>query len=409
MSSNPLVAAVGVWLLAAAFYFYQYAMRSAPSVMLTQLTEAFGVSAQGVSVIVGMFDYGYSPFSLVAGAAVDRFGARRIVPIGAAMVAVGALLFGTGNIAAAHVGRFLQGTGGAFAMVGAVYLITRNFPVSLAASYIGGTQMIGMAGGSVGQFLVGRLITAGLPWDQFWLYAGVAGLALSVCLLKFLPKETLPPSTGGVAGAIQPLKTVFANPQSVLCGLISGLLFVPTTVFGMTWGVRFLQEARGREYVAAVTLASTVPLGWMIGCPVLGFVSDRLGRRKPVIFGGSAVLLCVLAWILFGDPAILRGPVVGLLMGVASGAAMLPYTVIKEANPPKLGGSATGVMNFINFTFSALLGTVFGSRLIEANDGSDTLSLVHYQAGFEPLLFGVVLALVLTCFLKETGPGPSVR
>ena len=96
-------------------------------------------------------------------------------------------------------------------------------------------------------------------------------------------------------------------------------------------------------------------------------------------------------------------------MGVASGAAMLPYTVIKEANPPKLSGSATGVMNFINFAFSALLGTVFGSRLLQANDGSDTLALVHYQAGFVPLLFGVVLALVLTCFLKETGPGPSTR
>ena len=97
------------------------------------------------------------------------------------------------------------------------------------------------------------------------------------------------------------LKRLFVNPQSLLCGLISGLLFLPTTIFGMTWGVRFLQEARGREYEAAVTLAATVPIGWMVGCPLLGFISDRLGRRKPVIFGGSAVLLGVLAWILFGD------------------------------------------------------------------------------------------------------------
>ena len=78
------------------------------------------------------------------------------------------------------------------------------------------------------------------------------------------------------------------------------------------------------------------------------------------------MLLAVFAWVLFGDPAILRGPVVGILMGIASGAAMLPYTVIKEANPPELGGSATGVINFINFTFSALLGPVFGSRLVVA-------------------------------------------
>jgi len=51
-------------------------------------------------------------------------------------------------------------------------------------------------------------------------------------------------------------------------------------------------------------------------------------------------------------------------MAIASGAAMLPYTVIKEANPPELGGTATGVINFINFTFRALLGPVFGARLV---------------------------------------------
>ena len=203
---------------------------------------------------------------------------------------------------------------------------------------------------------------------------------------------------------LRSLKTVFVNPQSILCGLISGLLFIPTTIFGMTWGVRFLQEARGREYEAAVMLAATVPLGWMIGCPLLGFISDKLGRRKPVILGGSVVLLGVLAWVLFGDPAILRGPVVGILMGIASGAAMLPYTVIKEANPPELGGSATGVINFINFTFSALLGPVFGSRLVQESGGDETMALAHYQAGFQPLLYGIVLAIALTCFLKETGP-----
>jgi MFS family permease len=404
MGARISVAAVGAWLLVAVYYFFQYALRSAPSVMMPELTEAFGVNALGVSAIVGMFYYGYSPFSLVAGAALDRFGARRIVPIGAALVGVGALLFGTGDVVAANVGRFLQGAGGVFALVGAVYLVTRNFPTSQAASFIGATQMFGMAGGSAGQFLVGPLIKNGLPWGQFWIYAGVGGLAISACLLVFLPKEAPAPSSGGLAGVFRSLKTVFVNPQSLLCGLISGLLFIPTTIFGMTWGVRFLQEARGREYEAAVTLAATVPLGWMIGCPLLGFISDRLGRRKPVILGGAVVMLAVLAWILYGDPAIFRGPLVGILLGIASGAAMLPYSIIKEANPPELGGSATGVINFINFTFSALLGPVFGWRLIQAVGDDDTVGLAHYQAGFAPLLLGIVVAIALTFFLQETGP-----
>ena len=44
------------------------------------------------------------------------------------------------------------------------------------------------------------------------------------------------------------MRTVFRNPQSILCGLIAGLLFIPTTIFDMVWGVRYLQEARGFDY-----------------------------------------------------------------------------------------------------------------------------------------------------------------
>jgi MFS family permease len=401
------VSALVAWLLVAVYYFYQYALRSAPSVMIPQLSQAFSVNALGVAGIVGLFYYGYSPFSLVAGAALDRFGAKRVIPIGAALVGAGALLFGTGNIVASNIGRFLQGAGGAFALVGAVYLVTKNFPATMAASFIGATQMFGMAGGSAGQFFVGPWIKSGLPWGQFWIYAGLLGLAISVCLLLFLPKEIRTPVTGGAggfAGLFRSLRTVFLNPQSILCGFIAGLLFIPTTILGMTWGVRFLQEARGREYEQAVTLAAMVPLGWMVGCPLLGFISDRLGRRKPVIFGGALVLLALVAWILFGVPEIFRGAPVGIVMGIASGAAMLPYSVIKEANPPELGGTATGVINFLNFTFSALLSPVFGWMLVQVSEGSDQMNLKHYQAGFQPLLYGILLALVLTCFLKETGP-----
>ena len=399
------VAALLAWLLAAAYYFYQYALRSAPSVMMPQLSAAFGVNALGVASVVGMFYSGYSPFSLVAGAAMDRFGAKRIIPIGAALVGAGALLFSSGSVVVASFGRFLQGAGGVFALVGAIYIATKYFPASYAASLVGATQMFGMAGGSAGQFLVGPLIKGGLPWGWFWTYAGFIGLAISVTLLLLLPREERQEAkrTGDSASVLGSLKTVFANPQSILCGLIAGLLFIPTTIFDMTWGVRFLQEGRGREYEEAVRIAATVPFGWMIGCPLLGFISDRIGRRKPVIFGGALVLLAVLAWGLFGVHGFFRGGAVGIVMGIASGAAMLPYTVIKEVNPPELGGSATGVVNFINFTFSALLGPVFAHLLVEVSAGSESIALEHYQAAFKPMLFGIVAALILTCLLKETG------
>ena len=82
---------------------------------------------------------------------------------------------------------------------------------------------------------------------------------------------------------------------------------------------------------------------------------------------------------------------------------MIPYTVIKESNPPQLSGTATGVANFINFTFSALMGQVFGWLLVSVSHGSAQLIIRDYRYTFAPLLFGVALAIIMTFFLKETG------
>ena len=132
-------------------------------------------------------------------------------------------------------------------------------------------------------------------------------------------------------------------------------------------------------------------------------ISDRLGRRKPVIVAGAAVLFVCLVWILYGPSDVLPPYVLGIVAGLASGAAMIPYTVIKEANPPEVGGSAAGVVNFLNFTFSALLGPVFAGWLRAAAQGSAQRQLEHYQSAFQPLLLGVGLAILLTLFLRETG------
>jgi MFS family permease len=396
------------WLIAATYYFYQYVLRSAPAVMMPQLADGFGISTAGVASLLGLFYFGYSPFSLVAGVAMDRLGPRVTVPIGAALVAAGALLFASGDESLASVGRFLQGAGGVFALVGAIYLATTYFPAAHAATLIGATQMFGMAGGSAGQFVVGPMVAGGLAWNHFWLSMGVAGIVIALALLFLIPRSERPASKGGWASAaISDLALVFRNPQSLLCGVIAGLMFIPTTIFDMVWGVRFLQEAHGMDYTMAVMRSASVPFGWIIGCPLLGFVSDRIGRRKPVIIAGAIALGICLAWILYGQPGTLPPYVLGILTGIASGAAMLTYTVIKEANPPRVSGSATGVVNFINFTFSAMLGPFFAWLLLSSAGDLTGPGHAQYQSAFSPMLLGVALAILLAMLLRETGPAAA--
>src|SRR3954453_7070674 len=392
------------WLLTAVFYFYQYAMRSAPAVMMPDLTAAFGMSAVVVASLVGLFYWGYAPFSLIAGVAMDQVGPRAVVPLGAASVAIGAMLFSTADPTLGSVGRFMQGAGGVFALIGAIYLVSTYMPASRAATMIGVTQMFGMAGGSAGQFVVGPIIASGVQWHSFWLVMGLAGIPIAVLLFILVPSRNPDAATkAGMGAAVRGFGTVFGNPQSILCGLIAGLIFMPTTIFDMVWGVRFLEEAHGIAYSEAVLRSASVPFGWIIGCPLLGWLSDRLGRRKPVIIGATLVLLLCLAFILFGPVGVLPPYALGLVTGIASGSAMINYTVIKEANRPELSGTATGVINFINFSMTALFGPVFAQMLVTASAGGER-ELGHYQDTFQPLLYGVVLAILLAFLLRETGP-----
>jgi len=395
---------VVAWLITSIYYFYQYVMRSAPAVMVPEMAHGFGLTPAGVASLVGLFYYAYAPFSLVAGVAMDQVGPRRVVPIGAATVAVGAVLFSMGDPTLAAVGRFMQGAGGVFALIGAAYLATTYLPASRAATLIGATQMFGMAGGSAGQFLVGPAMANGLQWNQFWLAMGIIGLPIAVLLYFFIPpRQRSGDSRGNWAGeAARAMWTVFRNPQSILCGIIAGLIFIPTTIFDMVWGVRFLQEAHGVPYQLAVLRSAAVPFGWIIGCPLLGWLSDRIGRRKPVIIGAALVLMLALGLILYGPRGVFPPFSLALLAGIASGAAMIPYTIVKEANRPEHAGTATGVINFVNFSLSALLGPFFAARLVQMSAGGER-DLGHYQATFMPMLFGVALAILLTLLLRETG------
>jgi MFS family permease len=390
------------WGLAMCFYFLEYASRSAPAVMIPELTRAFGLTTVGVSAILGTYYYTYSVTSLIAGAALDRLGAKKAVPVGVFVLAVGCLIFSIGTINAGYAGRLLQGAGSAFAFTGAVYLAVHGFSARWLATAIGVTQCVGMLGGSAGQFVVGPLLQGGLGWQTVWHWLGIASFAVGVLLFLITPSETRSQTaTSGFASLLAPYKVVFSNPRSYLCGAVAGLLFVPTTIGDMTWGVAFFQRDRMFNFHDAVVTGSLVPLGWVVGCPVLGWLADRVGRRKPVLIGGAVGMLLSAALIGFTkthEPA-----VVGcFLFGIFSGAAMIPYTIIKEVNPDEVKGSATGGINFLTFGVTALIGPLFadafGKGITETHN-----HVTHFRDSVVFWMASIVLAILLSVFLPETG------
>ena len=333
----------------------------------------------------------------------NRYGPKYTIAVGVVTLAAGCVLFVVGSIMPATTGRLLQGAGFAVAFPGAVYLAVQGFPAKYLATAIGFTQMAGMFGGSAGQFLVAPILKAMPSWREFWIYAAILLVGLAVVLVLVIPRRKVErsPEHHTFASILSPIKMVLGNPQSCLCGIVAGLLFLPTTIGDMIWGVRFLQVEGVSNYLVASDRASMVPLGWVIGCPLLGYVADYLGLRKPVLIGGAILVLLASAAIVY-LPYETPAYVGGFLLGLGSGAAMIPYSMIKETNPDKVKGSATGVMNFLVFLFSAFLAPMYGALLVYVSGGAKLTLLDFQEAGV--LGIGLILlAIILAFFLKETG------
>jgi MFS family permease len=394
--------AVTAWFMCSLFYLYQYATRSVPPVIRANMSSTWGVDPVGR--MISLYYIVYSVVALIAGALLDRYGARKTIPFAVLVVAGGSLLLATGSEPLGVFGFVIQAAGAVFAFIGSVYLAAKYLPQHLSL-FVGGTQMLGMAGAAFGTKPVQAAIDPNSghawSWQHIWFLFAVIGILLTLGMWIVLPRDqqttSKPQPRLSITTLLKPYGIVFENPQTYLCGLIGGLLFAPTTIGVMVWATKFLHEGKHLNLAEAATDASLVPVGWIIGCPLLGYISDRIGRRKPVLLVGALFLLLGLVAALYAPAGFALRYTIALVIGVASGAAMIPFTVVKEVNPDNVKGSAAGAMNFLCFMVTGLLAPVFERFLRPAE------TLGSFQHGLSPLICGVGGAIVLSFFLRETG------
>ncbi|BDU25455.1 MFS transporter [Flavobacterium sp. GSB-24] len=394
------------WVFGLIFYFLDYVIRSAPAVMFPELSQSFSVNEIRLVEIVGTYYYTYSTCSLIAGIALDRFGAKYSLFAGALILGIGCLLFMISSQFSGVVGRLFQGAGCAFAFPGCVYLASKGFSAKSLATAIGFTQCLGMLGGSAGQFVVGPLIEEGMNINTFWLSIGIFTIIVAFGLWFITPSNIADKnieSTEKKQSLLNPYKIVFSNPQSWFCGIISGLLFAPTTIFAMTWAVDFFQKDRAFDFHTATISSAMVAFGWVFGCPLLGYITDKINKRKPVLVFGAVFMIAALIQLLY-FPDLLPAKYSMFLLGVASGAAMIPYSIIKEANPDNVKGSATGAINFITFGVTTLLSPLF-SRLFGRTLDETVDKTSHFQQAGLFWIIGITIAILVSFLLKETGSG----
>jgi sugar phosphate permease len=182
---------------------------------------------------------------------------------------------------------------------------------------------------------------------------------------------------------------------------LSGSLFA----FGGLWAVPFLRDAYGMDRAAATNHTTLLLAGFAIGAFFIGTLSDRLGRRKPVMVTGAlGYCLCWLPLLLGLPLSGVVGYALFLAMGLCAPSFTLSWSCAKEVNPPALSGMATSVVNVGGFLGAAMLQPLVGWAIDHAHaaGGETPLGPGDYQAGIAILMGFALMGFVSTLFIRET-------
>jgi sugar phosphate permease len=407
--------------LVATGYVLAYFHRMAPAAIATDLQRSFLASGAELGALAAAYFYTYTVMQIPVGVMADTLGIRKIVAIGAALAGVGSVIFGMADtLAVATIGRILVGLGVSSMFISLMKLNSVWFHDRHYGTVGGMSLMLGNMGSvlaatplvwavsqtswrnvfiAVGIFSV---IHAVLVWVLVRNHPGEAGLP---SMRELDGHEAHPPHQGHwYDGLLKVMKNRASWPGFWPNLGIGGSLFA----FAGLWGVPYLRDVYGMERSVAANHTMLLLFSFAIGALLIGMLSDRLGKRVPVIVGGIALyVLCWLPIIFAWHLPTGLGYAIFALMGLGASGFTLTWASVKEVNPPALSGMATSVVNTGTFLGAAILQPLVGWAMDQGWDGRSlagarVYSEQNYQAGLGIMLGFAVVGLLGAMTIRET-------
>jgi len=204
-------------------------------------------------------------------------------------------------------------------------------------------------------------------WRHSIYLSTVIGI-LNIVFFTLLVKEgPLRRGRGGVNGA----RLALMNVEVWKVGIV-WLFFNAASLSFTTWGPKILQDF-GMDPVSASFMASTIMLAGIPSVPVIGLISDRLRKRKPLMVIGCTVMAGTFALATCASGNALVASII--ILGVA--ASMTPPMVM--ALPPEILGPASAAIGFGVTTACLNIGIALGPQsvgLLLDLTGSPSLSFL---------------------------------
>lgn len=203
------------------------------------------------------------------------------------------------------------------------------------------------------------------------------------------------------------LRIILSHRQTWLNALYAGFLFGPTAVIGEAIGPAYLQYGRGLTAHAAAFATGLIFIGWGISGPLSGWISDKMGRRKPLmIFSALCGVILTSIYVFYPGLDKTSAYILFFVFGLTNTGVAIAYAVSTEIHESNVIGTSIAFTNMISIFVGALMQPLVGF-LVDSVSGAraynvETLSLSDFQAGLQILPLCSLVALILAFTVKET-------
>lgn len=403
-----------IWSLSAAFFFCEYFARVDAGAMLDQLSAALNATSGELGQLGAFFYYPYIVMQIPVGLLVDQHGPRRWLSGAALVSSIGAMVFAfSTHLYAAKCGRFLIGFGASFAFVSTIKLATIWFDKRKWGLLAGLTQGAGMLGAALGAGGFAFLVQW-LTWRYAMACVALVLLVFAVLIAFFVRdqrKGVRSYGTNETSAALsipQSLKCILRSRQSWANALYAGFLYAPTAALGEFWGMTFFHHVYAIPRVDAGLMMSAIFIGWAMGGPIVGWLSDRIQNRKKLMMLSAVMSLFILLFVISG-PKLPESVMFFFMLcyGISNTGVALAYAVAGESHSSSLVGMSVAFTNMVSILIGAVLQPLMGIMLDSFWQGATLHHIRLYPRGayHDVLLLlpaSLLLAFISLLFVKES-------
>lgn len=400
---SPLIA-WGICLVASSFFFFSFAQMNIFNSISMKLMSDFHITMAQLGSLSSMFFLGIIVFFIPAGFILDRYPIKIVMCCAMFLSIVMTSLFAiTHSFTTAQLVRFISGMMHDIAFLGCFRLVDRwlNYCIGFAMGII---VTIGFSGGMFSQipFL---LLTNYFGWRVSELILVIVALLFLFLLFIFLrePREIILPNKPLLSSFKQDLIPVLKLFQNWICSFYTALLNLPVLLLGALWGNLYIIHVHHLSQVQASVIVGMIYLGIIVGSPIAGGLSDRIGGRVLLMQIGafftfiSSILTAALPQASFGMLIILF-----FSLGFFASTETLSYPIITESNPKKMTSLALSFASMSVIGIGALFQPILGYLMDLGNTIHVYFGVNNYSIAFLIIPATSFISLLLTFFIKET-------